>query len=111
MPKIFYKTVLPTLFFTFGLLLITNCKDKKGQEEEDEFKKGELLTNLADNYIIPHYTELQSLVFTLDTKLGDYLLNPSTTTYNDVKSAFLNAAEEYQRVKMFNFGPGMTENL
>ncbi len=110
MPKILFKSILPALFLLSGLVLITNCKDKN-KPTEDNFKKGELLTNLADNYIIPHYTELQTRVFTLDTKWGDFLLSPSTTTYDEVKSAFLAASEEYQRVKMFNFGPGMTENL
>ncbi len=110
MSKKFYKTLLASLFCILGLVLITNCKDKNGPEEV-EFKKGELLTNLADNYIIPHYTELQSRVFNLDTKWGDYLLNPSTTTFDAAKLAFLDAAEEYQRVKLFNFGPAMTENL
>lgn len=93
------------------LFAITACKDKETQESEDTFDKGALLTNMADNYIIPHYAELQTRLGDLMTNWAAFDNNTSPGNHIQVQASFVAVCEEYQRVKMFDFGPAMTHGM
>lgn len=71
----------------------------------DTFKT-EMLTNYADNIIIPAYTDLQSKLGALDISLNTFLTTPSTATQADVKITFRNAWLSYENVSVAYFGPG-----
>ncbi len=45
-------------------LILSSCKKKKEEEEEkkDDFNRTELLTNMADNIIVPSYVSYKASV-------------------------------------------------
>ena len=95
---------------TIVTICLYGCKDDT-KEPEEEFKKAELLTNVADNYIIPNYIELKSRINLLQLNWSSFLSNPNQANLDIVKNNLLAANEQYQRVKPLNFGPGMTNDL
>ncbi len=96
----------------FGmLLLLVSCKDKTTTNQEDTFKKTELLTHLADNYILPEYANLQSKVNTLFTTWNSFENQPTENQFDTLKNQWKSADIRFQYVKMFDFGPGMNQNL
>jgi uncharacterized protein len=92
-----------------AILLITACKKKK--EEDTEFDKGPIMVNLADNYIIPGYSDLKNKVITLETSWNDFLSDKTQAKLDLSKQAWLEANISFQHVKAFDFGPAMTANI
>ncbi len=99
--------------FPFAILFISfiACKDKDNQQDQEAFDRAPIMTNLADNYIIPHFTELKTRFSTLSADWNTFLSDQSQTNFNSVKTAYLLCNEEYQRVKMFDFGPAMSNGM
>lgn len=96
----------------FGILLLfVSCKDKKTNNQEDTFKKTELLTHLADNYILPEYSNLQTKVNALITTWSLFENQPTEVQFDTLKNQWKSAYICFQFVKMFDFGPGMNQNL
>ena len=93
------------------LLLLVSCKDKKTNNQEDTFKKTELLTHLADNYILPEYSNLQTKVNALIATWSSFENQPTEVQFDTLKNQWKSAYIRFQFVKMFDFGPGMNQNL
>lgn len=91
-------------------LSAAGCKDKKGNTKED-FKKEEIMTNLADNYIIPGYTDLQSRLSALSTAWNGFVPNPDQSGLETVRQKWQEAVISFHRVKLFDLGPAMTVGL
>jgi predicted lipoprotein len=99
-------------FWILGILFtFIACKDKKTATDEDTFKKTELLQQVADNYILPEYAKLQSEVTALATTASSFEAVPSITSFDSLKAQWKRAYIRFQYVKMFDFGPGMEQNL
>jgi len=92
-------------------LIFTMCKKNKKQEEEpkDEFNKTELLTNMADNLIIPAYVSYKSSVDSLELATTVFVSNKNTTNLLSLRAKFLNAYLYFQTVSTFEFGPAESE--
>lgn len=104
-----------TLFFlvsiTGGLLLsLTACKDKNNDDAAD-FDKAPIMVNLADNYIIPGYADLQNNMNTLQTAWNNFLADQSAANLETTKTAWIAANHAFQRVKIFDLGPANTNGL
>lgn len=95
----------------FGLVLgaFVACKDN--QQAQDEFNKTPIMENLADNYIIPHYTELKTRVNALNDVWNTFLADQSNANFTSLQNAYLLVSEEYHRVKALDFGPAMDAGL
>lgn len=93
----------------FGLLF-AQCKDKD-KDEKEEFKKEEILTNLADNYIIPGYSDLQTRLNTLSSSWNAFASTPSQANLDVVRTNWMEANTSFHRVKLFEVGPAMTVGL
>jgi len=93
------------------LLLLVSCKDKTTNNQEDTFKKTELLTHLADNYILPEYVALQNNVNSLFTSWSSFENQPTEVQFDTLKNQWKSAYVRFQYVKMCDFGPGMNQNL
>ena len=70
----------------------------------DVFKKG-MLTNYADDIIIPGYTDLQSKLNLLETSANAFIAAPSTGTQETVKTSLKTAWLAYENVSVAYFGP------
>lgn len=70
----------------------------------DAFKT-DMLTNYADNIIIPAYTDLQSKLGALDISLNTFITTPSIATQAELKTTFRTAYLSYEKVSVAYFGP------
>lgn len=98
------------LSFAASALLLAGCNDKNKDTKED-FKKEEILSNLADNYAIPGYADLQSSVTALSDAWSSFVAAPDADALNGVRNSWLSANISFQKVKMFDLGPAMTVGL
>lgn len=95
-----------SLAFLSLLLLIIACDPEKSGESSttDGFNRKALLENVADNIIIPAYTDLQANLATLNTASTAFTNTPNTTTLATLRTAWLQAYKTWQYVEMFNIG-------
>ena len=99
-------------FWILGMVLtFVACKEKKSTNQEDTFKKTELLQQIADNYILPEYAKLQGEVTTLASTAASFEAVTDLVTFDSLKAQWKRAYIRFQYVKMFDFGPAMEQNL
>jgi uncharacterized protein len=91
----------------FLSLLIFSCKDKE-ITPETEFEKKDILTNLADNWIIPAYTDFSVKLADLRSDWNAFKLSPNEVELNEVRNAWKETYLSFQNVKFIEFGPAMT---
>ena len=103
-------TRLNTLFLLVlaGVVLYA-CSTNKGTTDpvptsNDAFKTG-MLTNYADNIIIPSYRDLASQLNTLETQVNTFLDQPSAATLATVMPAYKAAYLSYEATSAAYFGP------
>jgi predicted lipoprotein len=97
-----------------ALLMITvvvfyACSKSGGDGENnnpgnDAFKTS-MLTNYADNLIVPAYTDFQSKVNALETAVNNFLNAPSAGTLDAVRPVFKDTYLSFERISMPFLGP------
>lgn len=90
--------------------LFTQCKDKE-EEQKDDFKKEDILSNLADNYIVPAYNDLQSHLNSLSNSWNTFVTTPNQTNLDVVRTDWKAANLSFHRIKTVEVGPAMTVGL
>ena len=93
--------------FTFILIfLIFSCSsDNDDSSSEVWEQKSEMLTNWADNFIIPsHSTLLDNLVY-LEGAGNSFTNLPNQQNLDSLRTVFINAYMSWQYVEMFDIGP------
>ena len=93
--------------FTFILIfLIFSCSsDNDDSSSEVWEQKSEMLTNWADNFIIPsHSTLLNNLVY-LEGAGNSFTNLPNQQNLDSLRTVFINAYMSWQYVEMFDIGP------
>ena len=101
-------------FLIAGLfILLFSCSKNSSDPgiEDPAFDKTAMLTNYADNIIIPAYTKLQEDVDALIVGVNAYADAPSTATQDAVKAVYRQAYHSYENIEVFNFGPAGTALL
>lgn len=94
------------LLFTFATILIISCDSSDDPEEKDKdsFDRGVMLTNIADNIIVPAYQDLDSKLSALVTAKDDFMTTTNQENLDNLRAAWLNAYKVWQYVEMFNIG-------
>ncbi len=85
-----------------------NCikKDSKPQvDSQDSFDKQALLTNYADNLILPAYTSFKTSLDSLVAVYASFKSTGSIADFQVVKQKYLVAYLKYQRCDLFEMGP------
>lgn len=100
------------LLITTAFILICTafyaCKKGGGTEPvtpNPGFDKTAMVTNYADNLIVPGYSAMQQKIATLQTAADAFVAAPTASTQNDVKAAYTEAYKQYERIAAFQFGP------
>ncbi|MGV3631795.1 MAG: imelysin family protein [Bacteroidota bacterium] len=93
-------------FFLFS----TSCKEKK-PEPDVTFEKKDITANLADNWIIPGYQQLDERIGTLQGKWEAFEAAPDAAALTELREAWKSAYLGFEQVKMFDFGPAMNIGL
>ena len=103
MKKSYY--LLP-IFILSLLSLAVSCSSEELPENDDiqEFDRGSVLENYANNIIIPRYNDFKSELDKLKTEVLEFTLNPSTETHTSLSNQWLESYKAWQYVEMFNIG-------
>lgn len=98
-----YKSIHIALLAALFLGAAISCKKKT--EPTPEFDKASLLTNLADNLIIPAIDDFASKTETLEANYQVFKLDRSAANLEIVRQNWKDAYLSWQNVKIFDFGP------
>ncbi|MEO3407508.1 imelysin family protein [Mucilaginibacter sp. CAU 1740] len=103
------KKGLGALVIVTAIGLVIACSKKSGsgdtQPTVNGFDKGAMLSNYANNLIIPAYTGLQQQIDALETGVNDFLNSPSATTQQALLPVFKTAYLQFEKVSVDQFGP------
>lgn len=92
----------------FGGLLWACGKDSSTTEPEgdkDAKDRQALLTNLADNIILPSYANFKPKLDVMVTKSQAFSAKPDVATLTEFRLAWTDAYVEWQKVELFDVGP------
>ena len=87
------------------VLASVGCKPKD-EPVDCNFDESAMLTNYADNVIIPAFGNLEAKLTTLKTSIEGFNADPSIATLGEARSDFEDAFIAYQSCSMFSMGPG-----
>ncbi|SIN66367.1 imelysin family protein [Chitinophaga niabensis] len=98
------------IVFVLAVTVFCACSKSsdKGGETPNAFDKTAMLTNYADNLIIPGYTALQQKLQVLQAASDAFLAAPTIATQATLKTAYTDAQLQYERITSFHFGPAET---
>ena len=107
--KMRYPRILSQAFMVLTLSVFLACTSNKGTSDPttpstDGFKTG-MLTNYADNIIIPSYDDLTNKLTALEAQVNSFLDQPSAATLEATKPAFKAAYLSYENTSAAYFGP------
>lgn len=92
---------------SFLAVLIMACSGSSNNGPSgggDNFDRSTLLTNVANNIIIPAFQDLNQKLATLKTDATAFTNTPTTATLATVRTSWYNAYKTWQHVSMFDIG-------
>lgn len=92
------------LFIIFSVISCSSSDDLNSTEPSDNFNREAVLTNWADQIIIPAYTDLNSELQNLVVAKNSFVQNPTEVNLTEFRQAWLEAYKVWQHVEMFNVG-------
>ena len=98
-----YKSIHIALLAALFLGAAFSCK--KTPDPTPEFDKASLLTNLADNVIVPAIDDFASKTETLEADYQNFQQDRSAANLETVRQSWKEAYISWQTVKIFDFGP------
>jgi predicted lipoprotein len=101
------KGIITSFLVLISVFVIQSCGDKEPNGPEtpvDNFDRGALLADIADNVIIPGFTKYTKDVINLDLEVNNFTSNPTIDGLIQTKTEFLKAYLTWQRVSMFEIG-------
>ncbi len=99
------------LVISFAAIIIACSSSDGGGNSGDNFNRTVMLTNWADNIIIPSYTNYQTKVQTLQTDATAFTTSPTQNGLQTLRTSWLEAYKAYQTVTVFNIGKAMEINF
>ena len=100
------------LILGFVIVLAACSSGENGSNaSSDNFDRTALLTNWANNIIVPSYENYQAKVTILVTNTTAFNTNPSELNLVNLRSSWYEAYKAYQKVTAFYLGKAMDINL
>jgi len=108
------KLKVLTLFLSVSLiaLIFVACKKKDKDKKEDEettFDKPVMLSNYADNVIIPNFQSFKISVDSLVISFNTFVQAKNATNLSTLRQKYISACIKFQHVSTFEFGPSESE--
>lgn len=104
------KKIVLFLIASF-VLYACSSNNNEANSNGDNFNRTALLTNWADNIIIPSYLNYQTKVQNLQTNVSVFTSSPSEFNLQTMRQSWVEAYKAYQNVTLFYFGKAMEINL
>ncbi|MFK7908545.1 MAG: imelysin family protein [Chitinophagales bacterium] len=107
MKKVFF--LLSIFLFTFNA-----CKDDNGGETSScggDFDQKAMFQNIADNLILPNYTDLKAKVDDMASKTEVFTSTYDITTLEALRTSYIAAYTSWQKSAQYNFGPAEEVSL
>lgn len=82
-----------------------------GEGIGDSFNRTLMLTDIADNLIIPAYSQLQTSAQKLESSVSIFTSNPSLTNLETAQQDWISLYTDWQWATAFNVGPASEEGL
>lgn len=105
------KIILPFLFLGLVTACSSDAEGGGGSESSDGFDRAAMLTNWADNIIIPSYEAFSSDLESLDTAFASFEAEVNANNLVAFRGSWLTAYKAWQHVSMFEIGPAETNGL
>ena len=88
------------------IVLIAACSSNGGEDNTggNNYDRKALLTNWADNIIIPSYVNYQTKVQTLINNTNTFVTTPSEANLQTVRTSWFEAYKAYQYISIYNIG-------
>jgi predicted lipoprotein len=99
------KYSLFSLLMVFVLLSAFGCKKPKVDEPGANFQKGDMLTHMADQIILPKYELLKIKFTTLKSDWENYEQNSNAENLSIVRDSWKESVLAFHAVKVYEFGP------
>lgn len=97
------------VFFAAALWACSSSEDKTTDPTDvQETNRKAMLTNLADNIIIPSYANFKTKLDAMIVKSDAFVAKPEAAQLAEFRQAWADAYTEWQKVEIFEFGPGET---
>ncbi|TRX04484.1 imelysin family protein [Flavobacterium gawalongense] len=95
------------------IALVVACSSNEGDNNTDgnNYDRTALLTNWADNIIVPSYVNYQAKLQTLVTSTNTFVATPTEANLQTVRTSWLEAYKGYQYISMYNLGKAEEINL
>lgn len=100
-------------FLITTVLILASCSSDTDNTSTsgDNFNRTEMLTNWANNIIIPRYENYQTKVNTLKTAASAFVTTPNEVSLISLRTSWLEAYKAYQYVGSFTIGKAEEINL
>ena len=99
----------------FAALLVVSCDSSDdgpgGSIPAPEFDQFEMLTNYADNLIIPAYSDLQMNADLMKTAVSDFEAEPNLANLEVMQTNLKSLRISWQHANFYQFGPAETNTL
>jgi predicted lipoprotein len=95
------------------LVLVACNKDKTDPNDDNNngYDRGAMLTNYADNYIVPAYSQMSNVLNMLKINADAFAAAPDADKLLTLQASWQMAYKMWQHVEMLEFGPEQTTAL
>jgi len=105
------RKIFLTLMIVIVVSTITCCSSSGNGSSTDNFDRTALLTNWADNIIIPGYVNYQGKLQVLVNDVAAFNASPDETNLQTVRTSWFEAYKAYQAVSIFYMGKAVDISL
>jgi len=100
------------LFILSFIAIVIACSSNDSSSSDgDNYDRTVLLTNWADNIIIPSYVNYQAKAQILVSDANTFVSNPTEVNLQTVRTSWIEAYKAYQYIAMYNLGKAEEINL
>ncbi|WP_452227118.1 imelysin family protein [Lacinutrix cladophorae] len=100
-----FKKSLIIIVIILAVISCSSSDDSNNNNSNDDgFNRTELLTNVADNIILPAFQDLESKLTSLNLAKETFINDKTSTNLDALSTAWLEAYKVWQHVQMFNIG-------
>lgn len=92
------------LILGFIAIVMACASNDNSSSDTDNYDRTALLTNWADNIIIPSYVNYQAKVEILVTNTNTFTATPTEANLQTVRTSWLEVYKAYQYISMYNLG-------